>query len=84
MFLPHYCQAFTTSKEAPANIREESMFYSSNSHGLILYIVKGGGGGEENLSIMFQIRQPIYSVLLQRSTQYLAVTEGNAAQYKEL
>lgn len=82
MFLPHYCQAFTTSKEVPANIREESMFYSSNSHGLILYIV--GGGGEENLSIMFQIRQPIYSVLLQRSTQYLAVTEGNVAQYKEL
>lgn len=43
MFLPHYCQAFTTSKEVPANIREESMFYSSNSHGLILYIVGGGG-----------------------------------------
>ena len=41
-------------------------------------------GREENLSIVFHIRDRIYSVLLQMPRQYLEVTEGNAAQYKEL
>ena len=41
-------------------------------------------GREENLSIVFHIRDLIYSVLLQMPRQYLEVTERNAVQYKKL
>ena len=41
-------------------------------------------GREENLSIVFHIRDLTYSVLLQMPRQYLEVTEWNAVQYKDL
>lgn len=46
------------SKEASENINEDSTF---SSYGLTLHTVKG----VNKISIMLQIRKPIFSVLLQ-------------------